>query len=173
MDTFEWTKIVGALCGSFLFFLLLNWGTEIIYHESTDHHGEDKLAYYLEVEVETEKKLEGEVEEVDFLALLDNADIEKGKKVFGKCKSCHKLGDGENGVGPHLYRIIGRKMASVEGFKYSKALVGLGGNWNQDELNQYLTKPSNYAPGTAMSFAGLKKDKDRANIIAYLKNTSE
>ena len=168
MDTFEWTKIVGAFCGALLFFLLLNWGTEIIYHEGGEHHGEEKLAYYLEVEVEDKEEIEGPVEEVDFLALLENADAEKGKKVFGKCKSCHKLQKGENGVGPHLYGIIGRKTASVEGFKYSNALVGLKGVWDPEELNKYLTKPAGYAPGTNMSFAGLKKNTDRANLIGYL-----
>ena len=168
MDTFEWTKIMGAFCGALLFFLLLNWGTEIIYHESHDHHGEEKLAYYLDVETENNEEMESEVEEVDFLALLENADMDKGKKVFGKCKSCHKLKKGENGVGPHLYGIIEREIASVQGFKYSKALIGLQGVWDIEALNKYLTKPAGYAPGTAMSFAGLKKDSDRANLIQYL-----
>ena len=105
--------------------------------------------------------------------MLASADIEKGKKVFGKCKSCHKLEDGENGVGPHLYKVINRDIGSIEGFKYSKVLAGLEGVWNIEELNKYLTKPSEYAPGTAMSFAGLKKDKDRANLIEYLISLSE
>ncbi len=173
MDTFEWTKIMGAFCGALLFFLLLNWGTEIIYHQDHDHHGEQKLAYYLDVETENEEEIDSEVEEVDFLALLENGDIDKGKKVFGKCKSCHKLKKGENGVGPHLYGIIGRAIASVEGFKYSKALVGLQGGWDVEELNKYLTKPAGYAPGTVMSFAGLKKDSDRANLIHYLSSLNK
>ena len=91
MDTFEWTKIGGALCGSLLFFLMLNWGTEIIYHSGDDHYGEEKLAYYLEIEVSDDEKEEGTEEVIDFATLLAAADIEKGKKVFGKCKSCHKL----------------------------------------------------------------------------------
>ena len=156
MDTFEWTKIGGALCGALLIFLLLNWGTEIIYHSHDDYYGE-----------------ESSEEVVDFATLLASADIEKGKKVFGKCKSCHKLEDGENGVGPHLYKVINRDIGSIEGFKYSKVLAGLEGVWNIEELNKYLTKPSEYAPGTAMSFAGLKKDKDRANLIEYLNSLSE
>ena len=145
MDTFEWTKIGGALCGALLIFLLLNWGTEIIYHSHDDYYGEEKLAYYLEVEVSDDEKEESNEEVVDFATLLASADIEKGKKVFG----------------------------SIEGFKYSKVLAGLEGVWNIEELNKYLTKPSEYAPGTAMSFAGLKKDKDRANLIEYLNSLSE
>ena len=105
MDTFEWTKIGGAICGALLIFLLLNWGTELIYHSHDDYYGEEKLAYYLEVEVSDDEKEESSEEVVDFASLLASADIEKGKKVFGKCKSCHKLEDGENGVGPHLYTV--------------------------------------------------------------------
>ena len=173
MDTFEWTKIGGALCGALLFFLLLNWGTEIIYHNSDDYYGEEKLAYYLEIEVSDDETEEVDEEVVDFATLLASADIEKGKKVFGKCKSCHKIDDGANGVGPHLYKVINRDIGSIEGFKYSKALMGLEGVWSIGELNKYLTKPSEYAPGTAMNFAGLKKDKDRADLIEYLNTLSE
>ena len=173
MDTFEWTKIGGAFCGALLFFLLLNWGTEIIYHSGEDSYGEDKLAYYLDIEVSSDEKEESSEDVVDFSVLLASADIEKGKKVFGKCKSCHKLDDGANGVGPHLYKVINRDIGSIEGFKYSKALVGLEGVWSIEELNKYLTKPSEYAPGTAMSFAGLKKDKDRADLIEYLNTLPE
>ena len=173
MDTFEWTKIGGAFCGALLFFLLLNWGTEVIYHSGQDGYGEDKLAYYLDIEVSIDEKEESSEEVVDFSVLLASADIEKGKKVFGKCKSCHKLDDGANGVGPHLYKVINRDIGSIEGFKYSKALLALEGAWSVDELNKYLTKPTDYAPGTAMNFAGLKKDKDRADLIEYLKTLSE
>ena len=102
MDTFEWTKIGGALCGALLFFLLLNWGTEIIYHSSDDQYGEEKLAYYLEIEVSDDLEEKSTEEAIDFTTLLASADIEKGKKVFGKCKSCHKLDDGANGVGRHF-----------------------------------------------------------------------
>ena len=173
MDTFEWTKIGGAFCGALLFFLLLNWGTEIVYHSGQDGYGEDKLAYYLDIEVSTEEKEESSEEIVDFSVLLASADIEKGKKVFGKCKSCHKLDNGANGVGPHLYKVVNRDIGSIEGFKYSKALLALEGAWSVEELNKYLTKPTDYAPGTAMNFAGLKKDKDRADLIEYLKTLSE
>ncbi len=173
MDTFEWTKIGGALCGALLFFLLLNWGTEIIYHNSEDYYGEEKLAYYLEIESDDDETEVSSEEVVDFATLLASADIEKGKKVFGKCKSCHKLDDGANGVGPHLYKVINREIGSIEGFKYSKALMAREGVWSIEELNKYLTKPSEYAPGTAMSFAGLKKDKDRADLIEYLNTLPE
>ena len=123
--------------------------------------------------ISNDEKEDGTEEVIDFATLLASADIEKGKKVFGKCKSCHKLDDGANGVGPHLYKVINRDIGSIEGFKYSKALMGIEGVWSIEELNKYLTKPSEYAPGTAMSFAGLKKDKDRADLIEYLNTLSE
>ena len=117
MDTFEWTKIGGAVCGALLFFLLLNWGTEIIYHDHDNNYGKQKLAYYLEIEDSGDEKEDSAEKVVDFAALLASADIEKGKKVFGKCKSCHKLDDGANGVGPHLYKVINRDIGAIEGYK--------------------------------------------------------
>ena len=82
MDTFEWTKIGGALCGALLFFLLLNWGTEIIYHNSDDYYGEEKLAYYLDIEVSDDETEESDEEVVDFATLLASADIERVRKCL-------------------------------------------------------------------------------------------
>ena len=165
MDTMAATKILGASCGALLILLLIQWVAEEVYH---DHYGAKKeVAYYLEVEEEDSLE-EASQEEVSFVDLMANADLSKGKKVYGKCKACHKLGDGENGTGPHLYNIVGREIASVQGYKYSGSLGNMVGDWTVEELNQFLEKPSDYAPGTAMSFAGLGKAKDRANLIAYL-----
>ena len=169
MDTMTWTKITGAACGSLLGLLLIQWVAEEVYH--THHYGHQKVAYLLEIEEETPLEAEA-VEEIPFLELLANADASKGKKVFGKCKACHKLGDGENGTGPHLYQIIGRQMASAAGFKYSSSFNELDGQWSEDELNLFLEKPSTYVRGTAMSFAGLGKVTDRANLVAYLAENS-
>lgn len=95
-------------------------------------------------------------------------DAVAGEKVFKKCKACHKVEDGKNAVGPYLYKVVGRPVASVEGFKYSSALTGLGGAWTTDRLDAFLTKPSDYAKGTKMTFPGLAKPEDRADVIAYL-----
>ena len=169
MDSMAWTKIIGAGCGSLLVFLLIQWAAEEVYHEH--HDGHEKVAYLLEVEEEVPSEKTTD-EEIPFEDLVANADLSKGKKVFGKCKACHKLGDGENGTGPNLYQIVGRQMASVTEFKYSGSFKGLEGQWTKDELNQFLTKPSNYIPGTSMSFAGLGKVTDRANLIAYLEESA-
>ena len=101
------------------------------------------------------------------------ADVAKGEKVFKKCKACHALEDGKNRVGPHLYNLLDRDIANVEGFKYSDALAGLDGAWTADELSAFLEKPKDYAPGTKMSFAGLRKEEDRAAVIAYIQSAAQ
>ena len=167
MDTMEWTKIVGGLCGSLLVFLLIEWGTESIYHDK--HHEEHGKYHASEKTADVSKIIESDItEEIPFVDLVSMADSNKGKKVFGKCKSCHKLGDGENGIGPHLFQIIDRKVASVPGFDYSNALLEIAGNWDQVSLGLYLENPKKYAAGTRMNFSGLKKVKDRANLVKYL-----
>lgn len=162
----ELTKIFGALCAALLVYLMVNWGAEVIYHVGDDGHGEEHASgYVIEVEEETSGE---EVVEVAFADLLAAADADKGKKVFGKCKACHKVENGANATGPHLFNIVDRAIAAESGFGYSTAMAGFGGAWTTDALNEFVTKPSAYMPGTAMSFAGLKKPKDRANLIAYL-----
>ena len=99
-------------------------------------------------------------------------DAAAGEKVFRKCKACHAVGEGaENKIGPVLNGIIDRPVASVEGFGYSDVLTGLaaeGKTWTPEELAAFLEKPRKYAKGTKMSFAGLRKEDDRMNVIAYL-----
>lgn len=111
-------------------------------------------------------------------ALADNfGDPVAGEKVFRKCKSCHQLGEGaKHRIGPHLNGIFGRRVASHEDFRYSRALVraGTGGlEWHADTLDTFLEKPRSIASGTRMSFAGLKKTEDRLNLIAYLRIYSD
>ncbi|SFR36954.1 c-type cytochrome [Litoreibacter janthinus] len=166
-DTMTMTKILGAACGSLLVFLLGGWAADLIYHGGGGHGDEHQQAYVIEVEG-GEAEAEEVVEEVDFAAVMADADAEKGSKVFSKCKACHKLEDGANGTGPHLYGVVGRDIAAVGDFGYSDVLSGKGGAWTPEELQAFLENPKAYAPGTKMSFAGLKKIDDRANLIAYL-----
>ncbi len=97
-------------------------------------------------------------------------DAAKGKKVFAKCKACHTIKQGgKNKVGPNLHGVVGRKAAMVKGFKYSKAMKKSGITWDEATLDKFLKKPKKMMKKTKMAFAGLKKDKQRANVIAYLK----
>jgi cytochrome c2 len=101
-------------------------------------------------------------------------DIKAGEKVFKKCKACHVVDKEKNKTGPHLVNIMGRTAGSLESFKkYSKAMKESGIVWNEETLNGYLEKPKAYIKGTKMAFAGLKKEEDRENVIAYLKSFSE
>ena len=103
---------------------------------------------------------------------LAEGDAAAGEKVFRKCKACHQVGDkAKNRVGPMLNGIVGNEIASLDGFKYSKACKAKkteGLVWTEEVLDAYLTKPRKFIKGTRMSFAGLKKEADRANVIAYL-----
>jgi cytochrome c len=108
---------------------------------------------------------------INIVDLIKNANLKKGKKTFKKCAACHNAKKGaSNKIGPNLFAIINKRKASASNFKYSNALKAKGGRWNYQDLNKFLAKPKDFLPGTKMTFVGLKKDKDRANVIAYLKS---
>jgi len=172
MDTMTATKIVGGVCGSLLIFLLVKWGAETIYNPAD--HGETEAAYVIEVEETATEMASAEdtatevgAAEPTFDEVYAAADVASGEKIFKKCKACHKLEDGANGVGPFLYGVVDRGIAAVD-YKFSEALAAIGGNWTPAQLNAFLTRPKDFAPGTKMSFSGLKSESDRADVIAYL-----
>jgi cytochrome c len=106
---------------------------------------------------------------------LADADFKKGAKVFKKCKACHTAEEAKNKVGPNLVDIIDRPVASVDGFKYSKAMTEFGSDgkvWDIETLTVYLKKPKDLVKGTSMAFVGLKKDADIENIVLYLQDPS-
>jgi cytochrome c len=117
----------------------------------------------------------GGPEAADLKTLLASADPTAGEKVFGKCKTCHNAEKGgANQIGPNLWNIVDAPIAHHEGYSYSAALAGKsGGKWTYEELNTYLTSPKSFAPGTKMTFAGLSKPEDRANVIAFLRSRSD
>ncbi len=162
-DTMTSTKIVGALCMALLVFLFSKWAAEEIYHVESKNPGVVEL-----IAMQAAEEVAEDAPEVDFSELLAMADPAKGERVFNKCKACHKLAEGENNVGPHLFQIVGRTVGAVSEFGYSSPMANLEGIWTTDELNAFLKNPKKYLPGTKMSFAGLKKDQDRADVITYM-----
>ena len=101
------------------------------------------------------------------------ADLGAGMKIFKKCKACHTLKAGRNKVGPSLFEVAGRKAGTAKKFKYSKAMRKSGITWDDASLDAYLKKPRKFLKGTRMSFRGLKKQDDRDNVIAYIKEKSK
>ncbi|MCJ2180429.1 c-type cytochrome [Novosphingobium album (ex Hu et al. 2023)] len=136
------------------------------YFEADKHERPETMGYAIEGVAEGE----GGEKEVPLATLLAAADAAKGEAVFAKCKSCHTINEGgANGIGPNLHGVVGEAIGQgAGGFPFSDALKSVGGSWDFDKLNAWLTSPKAFAPGTKMTFAGLSKPEDRANLIVYL-----
>lgn len=167
-DTMTLTKVTGALCGSLLVFLLGGWAADVIYEGGGEGEGEAEQAFT--IETGAEEVAEVAEEGPPFAELLAVADVGAGEKVFSKCKACHKI-DGSNGTGPYLNGVVGRTIASIGGYAYSEVLAGKAPEpWSPDNLNAFLINPKIFAPGTKMSFAGLRDTPTRINLIAWLRS---
>ncbi|MBL4915618.1 c-type cytochrome [Szabonella alba] len=163
-DTMTMTKVVGAGCGSLLVFMLGGWAAEIIYHPG-GAHGAENQAYVIDTGVE-EAPAEGEGP--SFEEIFASADAAAGERAWSKCRACHKL-DGTDGTGPHLDGIVNKAKAASEGYAYSPVLAGMASEtWTPESLDAFIQSPRNYAPGTKMSFAGIPRAQERADLIAYL-----
>lgn len=172
-DTMTMTKLVGAFCGAFLVFLLGGWAAELLYHGGGHGGHGDHAEQAYSIDTGADDHGGEEVIEVAFADVYAAANAGSGERLWRQCKSCHSLESGKNGTGPYLLGVVDRAKASVDGFGYSDALTGLGGAWTPEDLNHFLEKPRDYAPGTKMSYAGMKDVEDRANLIAYLASVTE
>ncbi|MFN4155818.1 MAG: c-type cytochrome [Paracoccaceae bacterium] len=166
-DTMTMTKVLGAVCGSLLVFLLGGWAASALYATGGGHGDGHEQAYVIDTGA-SDAPAAAEAEAPDFEAIFAAADAAAGQSVFAKCRACHKL-DGADGVGPHLNGIVDKAKAASEGYAYSDVLKGMAGEtWTQENLYAFLQNPRGYAPGTKMAFAGLPRSDERANLIAYL-----
>ncbi len=168
-DTMTMTKTGGAFFGALLFFMLGSWAADTLYYTGIYGYGDEahKPGFIIAVPDDDDAVVE-EVVKVPLSELLAAADITRGERVYNKCKACHKLEAGVNSTGPYLTGILDRPKGTAEGFDYSNAMAEFGGIWDAEALYQFLKNPRAFMPGNTMSFAGLSKESDRANLIAYL-----
>ncbi|MEZ5798575.1 MAG: cytochrome c family protein [Paracoccaceae bacterium] len=178
-DTMTMTKAVAGVCGALLVFLLGNWAATSLYAMGGGGHGAaEEGAITQAYSIDTGASSGGEEaaggETIDIAAVLASGDAAAGEGIFSKkCKSCHKI-DGTNGTGPHLDGVVGRNHGAVDGFGYSNGMKEKAAEpWSGEALFAFLESPKTAIPGTKMSFAGLPKPQERADLIAYLTTISQ
>ena len=171
MDSFEINKIIAAILVTVLLILGIGKISDVIFHVEKP----GVAGYKVEVELNEATASETSTEsQVNISALLALGSAEDGEKVFKKCAACHSINaDGGNKIGPKLWNVMFRPVGSVANYKYSKALSAYDKEWNWEEMNGFLIKPSKWIKGNKMGFAGLKKEKDRASIILFLNKNSD
>ena len=173
MDSFELNKILGAVLGTCLVLLAVHIASGAIFAPTVPA----KPGYVIEVKQEQPAQQGGGAAapaHVPIENLLANASVERGTSVAKQCELCHNLGKGQgNKIGPNLYGVVGRKVASEAGFNYSPQLKAKGGTWTFDALDKWLLNPRADVPGTLMTFAGIGSEKQRADVIAYLNSNSD
>jgi cytochrome c len=170
MDSFEINKILGAFLFTCLCLLSLNIAAEAVFHPAKPA----KPGFEVAVAEKPAAGAAAATPDEPIEKLLASADISKGEASAKKCAACHTFGKGEpNRVGPNLYGVVGRERASHPGFNYSAAMKGKPGKWTVEELNAFLANPRGFVPGTSMSFAGLPRGSERADVIAYLNSKSD
>jgi cytochrome c len=173
MNSFEINKILGAVLGTCLVLLAVHIASGAIFTPPTAA----KPGYEIAAKEEQPAKAGGEAAPaaaVPFDNLLASASVEHGAQIAKQCQVCHNLQEGQGPkIGPDLYGVVGRPVASVAGFHYTDALKKKGGTWTFDALDKWLLDPRADVPGTAMTFAGLPNEKQRADVVAYLDTLSK
>ena len=176
MSALEVNKIIASIIVAVIVIGLIAIIGDLIFKNSNDEVVQN--AYKIDIaEVQSDENSTN-TENIDsselVSPLLKTASLENGEKIFKKCGACHTYKkDGANKVGPNLWNVLNREMGQVDGYKYSKALMAFGGKWDYSSLNQFLLKPKEYMKGTKMNYAGLKKEKDRANILLWLRSLAD
>lgn len=171
MNSFELNKILGALLGCCLVLLALNITAGALFSP----HKPEKPGFAIAVKEHAGESAGGPKEPSQPIeTLLASASSEKGQATAKQCAACHTFEKGgPNRVGPNLWNIVGRKKASEQGFNYSAAMKAKGGEWSYEELSHFIANPRGAVPGTNMTFAGLPRDGQRADVIAYLRTLAD
>lgn len=170
MNNFEFNKIAGAVLTSLLLIVVVHMIGNTIF--DPEPLGEPAFVIQLPNEETAGLTIQEEVPPID--VLLISANIEAGRKIARKCMSCHTFDQGgKNKVGPNLWNILGAEKAQVGGFSYSSAMSEVSGVWSYTALDTFLANPRATIKGTKMTFIGLKKPHDRANLIGYLRILSD
>jgi len=170
MNSFELNKVLGAILGTCLITLALNIGAGALFAPEKPA----KPGYAIAVKAGEGGEKKEAAQEVPLPVRLAKASVEKGQSTAKQCQACHTFEKGgPNRVGPNLYGIVGENRGEGRGFNFSSAMKSKGGKWTFEELDKFLADPRGYISGTAMTFAGIKNDQQRADVIDYLHTLSD
>jgi cytochrome c len=173
MDSFEINKILGAVLATCIVLLVMNFTASAMFAPKLPEKPGFAIAAKEEGHGKEAAAAAAPAEPIE--KLLQTASVEKGQAAAKVCQTCHTFEKGgPNRVGPNLYGIVGdHKGEGRGGFNFSAAIKAKGGEWSIDDLNQFITNPKGFIPGTAMGFAGIQKDSQRADVIAYLNSLAD
>jgi cytochrome c len=174
MPNLELNKVVASVLLAGIIAMLVGFASDSLYEEGEQPK---QRGYQLDAKAPPtagQAPAATEEEKFDINEFLKTADATKGAKIFAKCAACHDITKGgPNKVGPNLYAVVGAKHAHMPTYSYSAAMMASSGSWNPEELSQFLHNPKKHLPGTKMSFVGLAKPQDIADVIKYLEANAQ